>query len=72
MRIKIAELQQQSGLTDAEFAKGIWPDANKDSRRVLLAKAKKGSTSIKLEQLKWLVDQFATSNIHNLIDFDHA
>jgi len=70
MRIKIKELQSLTGMTDVEFSNLLWPDANRESQRVLLAKAKKGSTSIKLEQLKSLVNQFATDRVTNLIDFE--
>jgi len=71
MRIKITELQQQSGLSDTEFAKLLWPDAPEESRRVSLAKVKKGlAVGIKFTQLRDLCEQFATSNVYNLIDVE--
>lgn len=72
MRIRITELQTQSGLSDKEFAELLWPEAKtKQSRRVLLARAKQnGSVYISLVALRNLRDKFATTNINNLIDFE--
>ena len=71
MRIKLLELQTQSGLSDAEMSAKLWPDTSRQTQRVLFARAKtRGSVYIRLDQLKMLRDEFATTNLDNLIDFE--
>jgi hypothetical protein len=68
-RIRIEELQAETGVTDKELSAALWPDANKRVRYEMLRNWKNKSVgSIKLEQLQSLSELFETTNLSKLIE----
>jgi hypothetical protein len=58
-----------TGTTPMEVSQILWPDANLQTRRVLIARwMTKPVVSIRLDQLKALSEYFGETDINNLIE----
>lgn len=69
MRLRINELQAETGVTDKELSAVLWPQSSKRSRYEMLRNWKnKPVGSIKLEQLQALSELFGTTNLSKLIE----
>jgi hypothetical protein len=68
-RIRIEELQVETGVTDKELSAALWPESNKRVRYEMLRNwENKPVGSIKLEQLQALSELFETTNLSKLIE----
>ena len=67
-RLRLPELMAEHGLTNQQMAELLWPDAGKDSRRVLMTRMKKNPITIRLDQLQRIHDEYPN---FELIDYEN-
>ena len=66
-RLRLTELMDEHGLTRDELAVILWPEANLQTRRVLIGKwLNRGVVTVRMDQLQDLYNRFG----EKLIDYE--